>query len=821
MIDAEDTLHVCYRGSLVEERPRSLIYQRRPKGGEWSGPVLLVDPEGPPAYTQFANALHLAADERTLFLAYHIVRAEEEDHAQTLGRGFGVMRSRDGGRSWETVEGELLALPTGPGSACVLEFDEGLDVRVGNLACDSHGNPYFTLNRREGEVPQTFLYRRRKERWEAVALLPEVERLCGPCEMSDVCSLSISDGGMLYAAAVVCRRGGEWADPTNEIVLLTSRDFGDTFSGYKVSPEDPTVSSWLPSLERQTGHNKVDVPHLIYTHGEKGVGCSPEVDTEIRLVSLAEVARGEGRAVEEAIAGFESLSGLRFTGAHREEMGSGAGILRARYRHLRDVAVGYDVEPPTVFLPGTSAPTGGARTAFALSPSGPVSRPGSEEELAFLPVPALARLVERKEVSPVELTRLYLDRLSRYGPRLHCVVTLTEDLALKQAEAAEAEIVKGDCRGPLHGIPWGAKDLLATRGIRTTWGATLFKEQVVDTDATVVERLREAGAVLVAKLSLGSLAMGPHWFEGMTRNPWDVEGPSGGSSAGPGSATAAGLVGFSIGSETHGSIVSPSRTCGVAGLRPTYGRISRYGAMGLAWTMDKMGPMCRGVEDCAAVLAAVYGPDGRDRAVADVPFTWAPEAGLEGLRIGVVETEFDAEDAASRAVYEEALEVIRSLGGAPEPVALPSYRTDAIAIILSVEAATVFDDLTRSGEIDVITERDNSTWPDTFRAARTVPAVEYLRAQRVRTLLMRDMEALMDEWDLILVPGAGRPSLTVTNLTGHPAVILPCGFVEGLPVALTFIGRLYDEATPLAAARAYEQATEWHRMHPDLTGIEG
>ena len=816
--DAEDMLHVCYRGAFERERPWGIMYQRRPKGGDWSAPVKLVHPEGPQAYTHFANILHLAGD-GTLVLAFHIVRATEADHGDTRGRGFGVMRSRDGGASWETMAREPLMLPARPDSPCMIAFDEGINVRVGNLAC-AGGTPFFTLNRREGEVAETFLYRWHRDRWDAIPLLPEARVLYDGCIMSDMCSLCISDIGVMYIAGVVCEPDGGWWDRTNEIVLFTSRDYGDTFSGYRVSPQDPTWSSWLPSLERQAGHNKVETPHLLYTYGDCGEGCSPDVNTEIRFVSLEDVAQKEAKAVREAMAGAEGLSGLRFTDDQRKDVQGGVERFRARYRQLREVDVGYDVAPPTAFMPGRSVPEGGEREPFEWSPAGPVSRPGSEDDLAFLPVPALAGLIASRQISPVALTRLYLDRLTTYGEKLHCVVTLTEDLALEQARAAEAEIMKGRYRGPLHGIPWGAKDLLATRGVPTTWGATPFKAQVIDSDATVVERLRDAGAVLVAKLSLGALAQGPHWFGGMTRNPWNAEKGSSGSSAGPGAATAAGLVGFSIGSETLGSIVSPSYVCGVVGLRPTYGRVSRHGAMALSWTMDKLGPMCRGVEDCAAVLDAIYGPDGRDRSVADVPFNWAPGMSLSGLKIGYLASEFeDVKGSDERAVDQVALDALRALGADIQPVTLPDYPAGAINIVLCVEGAAAFDDATRSGALEVMTKVDRSNWPETFRSYRMVPAVEYLRAQRVRALLMRDMEALMAQWDVILAPGTGGTSLSVTNLTGHPAALVPCGFANGMPRGMTFFGNLYDEATLLSAALAYEQATEWHLWHPELMSL--
>lgn len=817
--DKHDTLHVCYRGAFREERPYVLMYQRKPKGEAWSEQVALVNPEGPPAYTQYENALHLASD-GTLYLGYHIVRAQQDDHTKVYGRGFGLMRSPDGGKSWTAASGEPLTLPTTPTSPCVIEFSERLDVRVGDVACDGQGNPYFTLHRWESDPPQTFLYRWRRRAWEVIPLLPEAQRCYGDCSTSDVFALTISDDNTLFAAGVVCEKGGDWSHPTNEILLLTSRDLGETFSSYKISPEDRSTPNWLPSLERQTGHNRVKAPHLIYTHGHIGEGLSPQIDTEIRFVSLAEIVCREEEAIQRDIAGAERLSDIAFTDDQREKMLKRVEGHRVKYRRLREVPVGYDVEPPTVFLPGAAKSLKGqgrARRPLRLREIESLARPSADDDLAFLPVTALAHLVRTRQVSPVELTRLYLERCHTYASRLHCIVTLTENLALKQAKKAEAEIGKGRYRGPLHGIPWGAKDLLATKGIRTTWGATPFEHQVIDADATVVERLRRAGAILIAKLSMGALASGPHWFGGTTRNPWNPEQDASGSSAGPGAATAAGLVGFSIGSETNGSIVSPGHRCGVVGLRPTYGRVSRHGAMALSWTMDKLGPMCRGVEDCAAVLHAIYGPDGKDRSVADAPFNYPPDRRLSDLRIGYLAAEYgEVRDPAERAVDQAALDLFRSLGADPKPVELPDCPLDALRMVLTVEAAAAFDDLTRSGAVDLTVGRDKSSWPDTFRAERTVPAVDYLRAQRVRTLLMRDVESLMEQWDLLIAPAGGGPSMSVLNLTGHPALLVPCGFPNGLPRGMTLIGRLYDEATPLMAGGVYEQATDWHHRRPDL-----
>jgi Asp-tRNA(Asn)/Glu-tRNA(Gln) amidotransferase A subunit family amidase len=346
---------------------------------------------------------------------------------------------------------------------------------------------------------------------------------------------------------------------------------------------------------------------------------------------------------------------------------------------------------------------------------------------------------------------------------------------------------------------------------------------VIDYDATVVERLRDAGAVLVAKLSMGALAQGGRWFAGMTRNPWQVEEDkigSSGSSAGPASATAAGLVGFSIGTETLGSIISPSSRCGVTGLRPTYGRISRYGAMGLSWTMDKIGPICRGVEDCAAALNGIYGPDGRDLTVGDVPFSWEPVRPLGNMRIGYIKEEFDQQtDPERKAIYQQALDALKAAGANLQPIEMPKFSVTALRIILVAEAATAFDDITRDGRVNQLSGQEANDWPNTFRSSRFIPAVEYIRAQRARRLLMLEMEALMAKWDVFVSPAPGSLSLLITNLTGHPAVCVPCGFPKGLPQSIMFTGGLYDEAAPLRVALAYERATSWHTMHPKMDWV--
>src|ERR1041385_9244025 len=547
------------------------------------------------------------------------------------------------------------------------------------------------------------------------------------------------------------------------------------------------------------------------------------------------------RVTKEMMHQAEKLIGIELTDAQEAMALSGVNRNLDSYETIRKVDIPLDTEPAIAFHPARARKQlYAAKTKFHF---GKVDVPQfkSVDDLAFATVPQLAELLRTRRISSTELTKMYLARLKKYGDKLLCVVTLTEDLALKQAAAADAEIKRGKYRGPLHGIPWGAKDLFATKGIKTTWGAESFRDQVIDYDSTVVERLNEAGAVLVAKLSMGALAQGARWFAGVTRNPWqpdEAQQGSSGSSAGPASATAAGLVGFSIGTETLGSIVSPSSRCGCTGLRPTYGRVSRYGAMGLSWTMDKIGPICRGVEDCAAALNALYGPDGKDITVGDAPFNWNPDTNISRLRIGYLKTEFDGPTNPSqneqqrtqaeqrRALYKTALEVLEKAGAKLIPIELPKFSVGSLRFILTAEAAAAFDDITRDGRVNELSGQSPGDWPNTFRTSRFIPAVEYLRAQRARVLLMREMDNLMKDWDVFVSPAPGSASLTITNLTGHPAVCLPCGFLDvpagpnapvaHLPQAIMFTGGLYDEAAPLRVALAFEKATPWHTMHPKV-----
>ncbi len=549
------------------------------------------------------------------------------------------------------------------------------------------------------------------------------------------------------------------------------------------------------------------------------------------------------RLTKEMMHNAEKLIGIELTDPQETMALPGVNRLLDSYEVVRKIDVPLDTEPAVVFhpaLPGFHIKRAAAKTKFRFGRNEPAQFK-SVEDLAFATVPQLAELIRTKKVSSVELTKMYLARLKKYGPKLLCVVTLTEDLAMKQAQDADNDLKRGKYRGPLHGIPWGAKDLFATKGIKTTWGAEPYRDQVIDYDATVVERLRDAGAVLLAKLSMGALAQGAKWFGGVTRNPWvpneDRLGSSG-SSAGPAAATSAGLVGFSIGTETLGSIVSPSSRCGVTGLRPTYGRVSRYGAMGLSWTMDKIGPICRGVEDCAAALDAIYGRDNRDLTVDDPPFNWAPDAQLSRLRVGYLKSEFELTPPANaneqqrqltakrNVMYQEALSALEKAGVKMTPIELPKFPTNNIRYILTAEAATAFDDITRDGRVNQLSGQDANDWPNSFRTNRFVPAVEYLRAQRARVLLMREMDKLMSQWDVFVSPAPGSASLIITNLTGHPAVCVPCGFLDvpganngpaqHLPQAIMFTGGLYDEASPLRVALAFEKATAWHTMHPKV-----
>lgn len=505
------------------------------------------------------------------------------------------------------------------------------------------------------------------------------------------------------------------------------------------------------------------------------------------------------------------------------------GGLLQNFQAIRDMKLGNGTPSALVFnpvLPGMKLPR--ERTVFKYSQP-KVPKPKTDEDLAFLPVTHLAQLLKGRTVASTDLTKIYLERLKKFDPLLKCVVSLTEELALKQAAKADEEIKAGRYRGPLHGIPWGAKDLLAVKGTKTTFGASPYKDQAIEVDATVYSRLTEAGAVLVAKLTLGALAMGDRWFGGLTKSPWDPANPtngSSGSSAGPASATAAGLVGFAIGSETRGSIMSPAARCGVTGLRPTFGRVSRHGAMALSWTMDKIGPLCRTAEDCALVLRAVNGPDGKDNHLLDVPFAWEVGFPVKSLRVGYVKADYEGDipddpknedrvrrQRETRKFNLDALEVFKALGIDLVPVELPKVSSGDIDFILTTEAAAAFDDLVRSDRFDQMSaEPERSTWVSSLRLHEFVPAVHYLNANRARYRLMEQFQEALAKVDLFI-----GSQLGVTNLTGHPEVSLPHGFdAKGQPTSLRLTGRLFGEEHLLLAAHAFQTKTSWHLKRPEL-----
>ena len=570
------------------------------------------------------------------------------------------------------------------------------------------------------------------------------------------------------------------------------------------------------------------------------------------------------------------IAGIHLDEPLKAAMIEGLNSQREDVLEIRKLALPNSVAPAYVFdpVPGDMA-LDTARQPMRISAPPSVrfedhgSPEANAEALAFFTVRELAELIRTKRITATTLTRMYLARLKRLDARLHCVITLTEERALRQAAAADAEIAAGHYRGPLHGIPWGAKDLLAVKDYPTTWGAAGFEHQAFDEDAEVVKRLDAAGAILVAKLSMGALAQGDLWFGARTRNPWNLQQGSSGSSAGSASATAAGCVGFAIGTETLGSISSPSTRCGATGLRPTFGFVPRTGAMALSWTMDKIGPICRGVEDCAIVLSAIYGQDGHDLAVQPAAMNWNAEFDWRKLRVGFIKSAFegpkppdlkaptaagDAEMEAykkrlarmqaylAREQYDlkystSALDVLRSkMGVQLIPVEIPELPFGSMVPLLEAEGAAAFDELTRSGRDKLLTGQQPYDWPNTFRIARFYSAVDYIQAMRARTLAIAAMDKLFKQIDVIVTPSEGT-QLVATNLTGQPAVIVPNGLRgadappspnptdgavdnaggPGTPVSITFLGGLYSDARVAAFARAYQEATGFHKLHPELT----
>jgi Asp-tRNA(Asn)/Glu-tRNA(Gln) amidotransferase A subunit family amidase len=508
---------------------------------------------------------------------------------------------------------------------------------------------------------------------------------------------------------------------------------------------------------------------------------------------------------EEMVKQAEWVAGIKLSEDEHKALAQALSGAKRNIDAARTVPLPNDVPPAFQFNPTPTELTPNTARGAVAGPKGDVTIPANDDDLAFAPAHELARLLETKQVSSVELTKLFLGRLQKYDPALKCVVTFTDDLALKQAKRADEERAKGTVRGPLHGIPWGAKDLIAVPGYKTTWGAGHYKEQSFDAAATVYNKLEAAGMVLVAKLTLGALAWGDKWFGGMTRNPWDVKRGSSGSSAGSCSAVAAGCLPVAVGSETLGSIVSPSRECGTTGLRPTFGRVSRAGCMTLSWTMDKLGPICRSVDDCALMLGAMHGADAGDPGSVTRPFDWPGRKPLKEIRVGFFE-------GVKTQGYEAAVGAVKKTGVVMVPIKLPTkVPPNALSTILTVETASAFDDITREGVKDGI-----GMWPTTFREGRFISAVDYLRAMRLRSMVMRDMATLFESVDLYL----GGNDLLITNHTGHPTICLPAGHTKSgeteRPFSVTFTGRLYGESELLAVAKAYQDATGHHKKRPDM-----
>lgn len=530
--------------------------------------------------------------------------------------------------------------------------------------------------------------------------------------------------------------------------------------------------------------------------------------------------RPADQPITSEIANYASkVFGIEFSAAERDSMVEILNSQLLGFERVRKIPLTNDVAPALLFDP---VPVGfefeKTRKPFKVTTVGKVLLPKDRDSLAFYTVAQLGELIRTKQISSVELTQFFIARLKKYNPTLLNAITITEELAIQQATQADIEIKAGKYRGPLHGIPYGAKDLLAKKGYPTTWGSNIYKNQELPYDATVIQKLEKAGAVLVAKMSLGEFAMGDVWFGGMTRNPWNTKTGASGSSAGSGSAVSAGCLPFAIGTETLGSIVSPSTVNGVTGLRPTFGRVSRFGAMALSWSMDKIGPMTRSVEDCALIFNAIQGPDGQDPTVRDLPFNYEPLKTLKGTRIGYLKKAFES-NYPNRANDSLTLKTLRDLGAELVPFELPAYPVGDLTIAIGIEGGAAFDELTLTNKDDQMVRQTKNAWPNRFRVARFIPAVEYVQAQRVRTKMIQDLYQVLkkERFDVYITPTYAGGNLTYTNLSGHPSVCVPNGFNRnGLPISVTFSAQLYAEAKLLAVAKVYQDATDWHKKHPKL-----
>jgi len=538
------------------------------------------------------------------------------------------------------------------------------------------------------------------------------------------------------------------------------------------------------------------------------------------LVVLFTTATARPQAIDTTTIGnAATLIDIQLTTAEKDSATDGIKSNERLYKKMHGYSLPNSAAYPFSFmpaLPGDTIPGHQLPMHWQL-PANTVL-PKNIHELAFYSIPQLASLIKNKKISSVALTRFFLDRLKKWGDTLECVITLTEELAMEQAAQADAALKKGIYKGPLQGIPYGLKDLFAVKGYTTTWGSVPYKDQVIDEDAFVYTQLKNAGAVLCAKLSLGELAFADRWFGGKTRNPWNLQLGSSGSSAGSAAATVAGLLPFAIGTETYGSIVSPSHTCGATGLRPTFGSVSRSGAMVLSWSLDKAGPICRSAEDAAIVFYYLKGTDGKDAGAVNRAFNYTGTVNWKKLRIAYVDNYF--KQLPANAEQWEVIKTLQRLGAQITATGFADsviYPFNIIGTVINAESAAAFDELTRSNKDDLITRQDKNFWPNSFRVARFIPAVEYINANRHRYALMQAMHHFMRQYDVVIVPSFGGSQLPITNLTGHPVVCLPIGMAaNGRPNSITFIGNLYDEATILAVAKAYQDATVFNKQHPAL-----
>jgi Asp-tRNA(Asn)/Glu-tRNA(Gln) amidotransferase A subunit family amidase len=538
----------------------------------------------------------------------------------------------------------------------------------------------------------------------------------------------------------------------------------------------------------------------------------------ISLIFLSNISFGQDSITTMDIRSAEKITSVHFTPAKEDSLLSQVQSRAKDYNKMRHLSLANWV-PMTMVESPLLTHMNPKKKQLPVNfeiPSG-VTIPANKSELAFYSIPQLASLIKNKKITSLELTEFFIDRLKKYGDTLHCVISLTEDIARKEAAEADKEIAAGKYRGLLHGIPYGLKDLFAVKGTKTTWGANPYKDQIIDDNSYVYTKLKNAGAVLIAKLSMGALAMDDYWFEGQTKNPWNMLEGSSGSSAGSAAATVAGLVPFAIGTETYGSIISPSTVCGATGLRPTFGSVSRSGAMTLSWSLDKAGPICRSAEDAAIVFNYLHGTDGKDAAAVKMPFNYKEKVDLSRMKIAYAKNYFNKKDTLGN--ENNVLEVFRKAGATLIPVDFPDsgvYNFDMIGIVIGAESAAAFDEFTRTGVDDQMPRQGKGEWPNYFRAARFIPAVEYINTNRHRYYLMQKVNEVIEKYDVIICPTWVGNQAAITNLTGHPAISIPTGFnKEHTPTSITLVGKLYDEATILEIAKVYQNQTKWNKMHPE------